>query len=91
MCGTYYSVDMSAPAKAKSQSCFLQFRGEVRPGWRPHLVRYSIQFGPPSAVAVWWGVGESCIWVSLNGIFEEIVRTWFWTIVFERRVCASYA
>lgn len=52
---THYSVDMSAPAKAKSQSCFLQLSGEVMPGWTPQFVRYSIQFGPPSAVAVWVG------------------------------------
>lgn len=49
---TYYSVDISAPAKAKSQSCFLQSCGEVRPWWMPQFVRYSTQFGPPSAVAV---------------------------------------
>lgn len=51
--GAYYSVEMSAPAKAKSQSCFLQALGEVRPDCTPQLVRYSTQFGPPSAVAVW--------------------------------------
>lgn len=50
---TYCSVDMSTPVKARSQSCFLQLSGEVRPGSRPQSVRYSIQFGPPSAVAVW--------------------------------------
>ena len=48
----YYSVEMSAPAKAKSQSCFAQVLGDVRPCLRPHFVRYSTQLGPPSAVAV---------------------------------------
>lgn len=48
----YYSVDMSAPANAKSQSCFLQCCGEVRPWSTPQFVRYSTQLGPPSAVAV---------------------------------------
>lgn len=48
----YYSVEMSAPAKAKSQSCFAQVLGDVRPSLRPHFVRYSTQLGPPSAVAV---------------------------------------
>jgi hypothetical protein len=45
-------VEMSEPANAKSHSCFLQVRGEVRPGLTPQFVRYSTQFGPPSAVAV---------------------------------------
>lgn len=49
----YYSVEMSAPANAKSQSCFLQLWGEVRPSSVPHPVRYSTQLGPPSAVPVW--------------------------------------
>jgi hypothetical protein len=48
----YCSVDMSAPANAKSQSCFLQCCGEVRPWSTPQFVRYSTQLGPPSAVAV---------------------------------------
>jgi hypothetical protein len=53
---TYYFVEISAPPKAKSQSCVLQESGEVRPGLRPQPVRYSIQFGPPSAVPVYYNV-----------------------------------
>lgn len=49
---THYCSDTSEPAKAKSQSCFEQVSGEVRPGFRPQPVRYSTQFGPPSAVLV---------------------------------------
>jgi hypothetical protein len=50
--GSYYSTEMSAPAKAKSQSCFLQPSGEVNPFLTPQFVRNSAQLGPPSAVAV---------------------------------------
>ena len=50
---TNYSVEISDPAKAKSHNCFVQVRGEVKPGSRPQPVRYSTQFGPPSAVAVY--------------------------------------
>jgi hypothetical protein len=49
---TYYFIEISAPPKAKSQSCVLHESGEVRPGLRPQPVRYSTQFGPPSAVPV---------------------------------------
>lgn len=50
--GPYYSMEMSAPAKAKSQSCFSQLSGEANPFLTPQFVRNSTQLGPPSAVAV---------------------------------------
>lgn len=48
----YYCVDISAPPNAKSHSCFAHDSGEVNPGFDPHPVRNSTQFGPPSAVLV---------------------------------------
>lgn len=48
----YNSSDTSAPAKAKSHNCVSQLLGSVNPGLRPHPVKYSTQFGPPSAVPV---------------------------------------
>lgn len=63
---------MSAPANAKSQSCFLQLWGEVRPSLIPHFVRYSTQFGPPSAVAV-WNLMFSLLFLDRVGIHTHLV------------------
>jgi len=50
---THKSTEISAPPKAKSHNCGSHFNGLVYPGFSPHPVRYSTQFGPPSAVAVY--------------------------------------
>lgn len=45
----YYRVETSAPANAKSQSCFEHREG--RPEKQP--VKYSTQFGPPAEVEIY--------------------------------------